>query len=82
MPLIVLMRLGDLGQGDELVAHVDEGLAFAFAAQAEIENGAVEGQRFLDIADLQRHMVHPDQAGLLSCRFGGLGHHLAPLFPQ
>ena len=52
MPLAVLVRSRRLQQGDELVAHVDERLSLALAAQGELENLAVEGERLFHVADL------------------------------
>src|SRR3546814_11987381 len=53
-----------LRQGEELVAHVDEGHGFGSAAQRKVEDGAVERQRIGDVADCQRDMVDADSAGL------------------
>ena len=58
MARTVAVFRADLRQVDELVAHVDEGVGLALAAQREIEDAAVEGQRLLDVADLDRDMVH------------------------
>ncbi len=74
MPARILVRRLRLHQGDELVAHVDEGLALAFAAQGEIEDLAVEGERFLDVADLEGDVVHADQLGLPRLRLRDLLH--------
>jgi uncharacterized cupin superfamily protein len=63
------MRVGWLGaagrQRDELVAYVDEGDALAATSEREVENGAVEVERFLDVSDLQGDVIHPDEAGAL-----------------
>src|SRR5438046_2735039 len=53
---------------DELVAQVDEGVALAFAAQAEIEDPPVPFERLVDVADLDRDMVDADQARLFAVR--------------
>ena len=53
--------LAALHQRDELVAHVDERRAGHAAAQLELEEAAVERQRGVEIADLERHVVHADQ---------------------
>ncbi len=47
-------------QRDELIAHVDEGDALAPPSEREVENGAVEVERFLDVSDLQGDVIHPD----------------------
>ena len=51
-----------LGQGDELVARVDEGHAGDAAAQAQLEDLAVEGQRLVEVADLEGDVVDADQS--------------------
>ena len=56
------------GERDELIAHVDERHARAAAAQRELEQPAVEGERLVDVADLERDVVDADQT-----RLGGLG---------
>src|SRR5439155_20229282 len=64
VPAIVGRLLAALLQGQELVAEIDESHAVALAAKLEIENTAIERQRFLDIADLQGDVVETDGAGL------------------
>ncbi len=59
----VVVRVAALDKVDELIAELDEGIAGAFGAQREIENPAVKRQGLLDVADLERNMVNPDQAG-------------------
>jgi len=59
---MALFLAGDLvirhpGQVDELVAHVDERIALTLAAQGEIEDLRVPGQRLVDVADLDRDMI-------------------------
>jgi len=63
MPPVILMPVLRLHQGDELIAHVDEGLPLALAAQGKIEDPAIEGERLLDIPDLERDMIDADQLG-------------------
>src|SRR5579859_6038352 len=61
---LLLARRGVVGHQcdvDELVAHVDEGVALTFAAQGEIEDLRVPGQRLVDIPDLDRDMVDADE---------------------
>ena len=52
-----------LGEGDELVARVDEGHAGDAAAQAQLEDLTVEGERLVEVADLEGDMVDADEAG-------------------
>ena len=58
--------VGHQGQVDELVAHVDEGVALALAAQCEIEDAAVPLERFIDVADLDRDVIDADEPRFLS----------------
>jgi hypothetical protein len=59
---VVVGRLGaSAREGDELVAHVDEGDARAAAAQREVEQGAVELQGLVDVPDLQCDVVDADE---------------------
>src|SRR4051794_27551308 len=51
-------------QIDELVAHVNKGVALALAAQGELENPPVPVERLVDIADLNRDMVDTDETRL------------------
>jgi len=50
---------------DELVAHVDEGIALAATAQCEIEDLAVPVERFADVGDLDRDVVDATSRGFL-----------------
>src|SRR6266542_4728432 len=82
----VVGRLGAaLLQRKELVAQIDERRGLALAAQLELEQAAVEGQRLLDIADLERDMVETDGARLPCFRHGSLrqsdGHHVVMSSP-
>jgi hypothetical protein len=70
-------RVGFLGAPfsdvDELVADVDEGHPVVPAAQGEVEDRAVEGQRLIDAADLQGHVVDADHVRLVvGCRHGNV----------
>ena len=69
MAAVIGRLLAALLQGDELIAEIDEGHVVALAAQFELEQPAPEGQRLLDVADLQRDMVEAHDA-----RFCGLCH--------
>ena len=51
-----------VGQREELVPHVQEGHSRRPAAQLEVEDPSVERQGLLEIADLERDVVDPDQA--------------------
>ena len=50
-----------LGEGDELVARVDEGHPGRAAAQAQLEDLAVEGERLVEVADLEGDVVDADE---------------------
>src|SRR5262245_35689389 len=63
MPAAVPVRLLGLAQRQELVAHIDESLALAAAAQREAEDAAVEGKCLLDVADFKRNVIDADKAG-------------------
>ena len=65
---------------DELVAHVDEGVALALAAQGEVEDPPVPVERLVDVADLDRDMVDADEPRLLS--FGHGSPHSAARLPR
>lgn len=52
-----------LGDGEELVAEVEEGHAAHAAAQLEGEQPPVEVERGVEIADLERDVVDADQSG-------------------
>jgi hypothetical protein len=49
-------------QGDELIAHVDERHPSTAAAEAEVEDRPVELEGLVDVVDLERDVVHPDEA--------------------
>src|SRR5262245_9500350 len=67
--------VGGLGaallQRQELIAQIDEGRGLALAAQLELEQAAVKGQRLLDVADLEGDMVETDGARFSWLRHGG-----------
>src|SRR5687768_8801002 len=50
-----------LGEGDELVAHVEERHARDAAAQLELEYAAIPLQRLLEVSDLERDVVDADE---------------------
>ena len=52
-----------LGERDELVAHVDERHPAAAPPQLEVEQAAVELERLVDRAHLERDVVDADRAG-------------------
>ena len=63
MALAIRVRRLFLHQREELVAHVDEGLGLAAPAQREAEDFSVEGERLLDVADLERDVIDADETG-------------------
>src|SRR6185436_15851313 len=54
MPAVIGCLPAAVLQREELVAQIDEGRILALAAQLEVEQPAVEGQRLFDVADLER----------------------------
>ena len=56
--------LAALLQREELIAKIDEGRGLALAAQLEVEQPTVEGQRLVDVADLERDMIEADGMAL------------------
>src|SRR5260370_21384259 len=76
MPLLdaVGRVVGHQGHVDELVAHVDEGVTLALAAQVEIEDPPVPIESLVDVADLDRDMIDADEPRLLS-----FGHDRPPM---
>src|SRR3954453_979495 len=59
--LLVGRLASPFGDGDELVAHVDERHAAHPPAQLEGEQAAVEVERGVEVTDLERHVVDADQ---------------------
>lgn len=82
MPMSIRVRRGGLHEGDELVAHVDEGLVFALSSKCELEDPAVESERLLHVADLKRDVVYANQRGLARSQhfvqFHGYGPRTCP----
>src|SRR5262249_12264268 len=64
MAAVVGRLLAALLERDELIAEVDEGHGLALAAQLEREKLAIERQRLLDVADLERDMVEAHNSRL------------------
>ena len=63
VPRAVRRLLPARRQRDELVAQIDERHRVAVApTQGEVEDPSVEGERLLEVADLQRDVVDPDRA--------------------
>ena len=58
-------------QREELVAEVDEGRRFGPAPKIEIEQTAVEGQRLVDVSDLESDVIEADHPGF-PCRHESL----------
>jgi hypothetical protein len=61
----LVWRLGSsCCERDELIAQVDEGhRSPRSAAELELEEASIPGERFLDVADLERNVVDPDEPG-------------------
>src|SRR5690348_13654003 len=59
-----------LREGHELVAEVDEGHRAGPAAQRELEDLSVEGERLVDVADLEGHVVDPERPRARSLAHG------------
>src|SRR6516225_1988648 len=57
----VLVRFADLHHVDELVAELDKGVARPFCPELEVEDLAVEIERLIDVADLDRDVVDADE---------------------
>ena len=61
---VVVGRLpASLADREELVAQVDERHPRHAPAQLEVEEPRVELQRLVEVADLERDVVDPDQSG-------------------
>ena len=56
MPPIIGRLPAALLKGEELVAEINESSVFAFAAQLEVEQPAVELQRLVDVTNLDRNV--------------------------
>ncbi len=66
-------------EGDELIAGIEEGHPPPDPpAQLEAEQAAVELQRRIDVADLERHVVDPDQASACVCHVMNLSFRRGP----
>ena len=55
-PVVRRLRSACL-KGQELIAEIDEGHGVALAAQFEVEQATVEGERLVDVADFEGDMV-------------------------
>tara|TARA_B100001971_G_scaffold214516_1_gene252380 strand:+ start:5648 stop:5887 length:240 start_codon:yes stop_codon:yes gene_type:complete len=51
------------GQGEELIAHIEEGHTLAPAPEIETEDRTIEAERFVDVSDLQRDVVDAYEPG-------------------
>src|SRR5205807_1663383 len=74
--------IGHPRQVDELVAHIDERVTLPLAAQREIEDLPIPGERLVDIADLDRDMIDADQLRLPAVTHGSLRLMLGPFDPD
>ena len=64
-PVVGRLRAA-LGERDELVAHLEERHPGDAAAQLELEDRAVELERRVEVADLERDVVDAEQPGALA----------------
>ena len=63
VPSIVRRLAPSLAERDELVAHVDERHPRLAIDAAHLEDRAVERQRRLEVADLERNVIDAHEAG-------------------
>jgi hypothetical protein len=63
-------------EGEELIAEIDESRPAALPAQFEVEQAAVEGQRLLDVANLERDVIQSDRTCFLLLGHSTLQHPL------
>jgi hypothetical protein len=66
---------------DELITELDECVAGAFPSQPEIEDLAVEFERFVDIADFECNVVDADEPRFAPVDLAGVGHRICPSWP-
>ena len=66
VPGIVRRLRAPLRERQELVAHVEERHPGDPPAELELEDRAVEAQRLVEVADLERHVVDPEQSRTLA----------------
>jgi hypothetical protein len=59
--LAVCPRRRRLGEGEELVAHLDERHPRLALHRAELEDPRVERERLVEVADLERDVVDADE---------------------
>ena len=71
----VVARLGPASrEGEELVAHIHERHPVGdAAAELQVEEAPVPGERFVDVADLERDVVDPDESRHTSCNVYAAG---------
>jgi hypothetical protein len=74
MATAILVRGRRFHEVDELIAELDEGVTRPFAAQRKVKNLAVEIERLVDIAHLERDVVDADKPRLLGIGLAGLAH--------
>src|SRR5262249_11179509 len=70
MASVVGGLLAALLQRDELVAQIDKRHGVALAAQLKAKEAAVECQRLLDVADLERNVIEPHDARFVRSSHG------------
>jgi hypothetical protein len=59
--VVVRALAAPLGEREELVARVQERHPRHPPAQLEVQPAPVPGQRLVEVADLERHVVDPDE---------------------
>src|SRR5690349_16283623 len=57
MTAAILMRRRDFHEVDELIAELDEGVAWPLPAQREVEDATVEFESRVDIADFEGDVI-------------------------
>src|SRR3954463_14861602 len=64
VPVLVRMRRTCFHQRDELIAHINESLPFASPSQLEGEDLSVEGERLINVTNLQGNVVQANKPRL------------------
>jgi hypothetical protein len=78
VPVRVSMRSRRFGQRNELIAHINEGMALTSASQRELKNLAVESERLLHVSDFERNVIDADKPGPGGSRIRSFAHQLTP----
>lgn len=64
MSLVVSFLPLCLHQSEKLITHVDEGASGTLPSQFEVEDPAVEVERLLNVAHLERNVIETYEPGL------------------